>query len=377
MRVMLFYRSLTVGGTERQIAALAKGLAQRGHDVSIVTFYDLNPLGEGLAGSGVELASLHKTGRWEIVGFLWRFWAEVRRWRPDVLYAFLPMTNLVALTARLAAPRLPVVWGVRTANLDLGNYDWLNRLSYWAEGKGARFARLVLVNSHVGADDLARRGFPADRVRMVPNGIDVDRFRPERDAGLRVRAAWGVGAGVKLVGTVARLSPVKGIPLFLEAAALILRTDNRSRFVVVGDGEPSYREELQRTAERLGLGARLIWAGARDDMPEIYSALDLMVLSSPNEGTSNAVLEAMACGISVVATDVGDNDRIIGNRGRTVLNGDPAALADAIRLQLDRRAAEGEALAEVCRRHVVAQYAMAAMVERTESLLQEAIAGPS
>jgi len=376
MRIMLLYRALTVGGTERQIVALATGLAKRGNAVTVVTFYDDNPLGEGLNRAGVELVSLGKRGRWEIVGFVARFLSEVRRLRPEILYSFLPMTNLVALAARLVSPRLPLVWGVRTAFLVLDNYDRLTRLSYRAEAWLARWADLVVANSYAGGDDLARRGYPGDRLRIVPNGIDTERFSPDPASGRRVRAEWGIDQGTVLVGTVARLKPEKGIPLFLEAAALVVLRDERVRFVVVGGGDAEYRATLEAQGERLGIASRLLWAGARDDMPAVYNALDLLVLSSPNEGTSNAVLEAMACGISVVATDVGDNARSISTWGRVAAPGDPALLANAISLQLERRAADGTALGAGCRQHILDNYSMAAMVEKTEALLQELV-GPT
>ena len=375
MRVMLLYRSLTRGGTERQIVALARGLVARGHAVTVLTFYDENLLGDELTQASVTLVSLKKTGRWDILGFLGRFLSEVRRRRPQILYSFLPTANLVALSARLADPRLSIVWGVRTAFLVLNRYDRLTRLSYWIERKSAGMASLIIANSHAGAKDLARLGYPERRVRVVSNGVDTDRFRPDAGAGARVRVAWKIAVGTVLVGTVARLDPEKGIPLFLEAAALLAATDDRLRFAAVGGGEERYRAELTEIADRLGIGSRIAWAGARDDMPDIYNAFDLMVLSSPNEGTSNVVLEAMACGVPVVATDVGDNARSIGSWGHTVPFGDPATLAEAIRTQLERRTAEGGTLAEGCRQHILDNYSLSAMVGGTETLLQSLVAG--
>jgi glycosyltransferase involved in cell wall biosynthesis len=370
MRVALFYRSLTRGGTERQIVALAQGLARRGHSVSIVTFYDDNPLGEGLAAAGVALVTLGKKGRWDTVGFGIRFLSAIRRLRPQVLYSFLPTANLVALVARLAMPRLPIVWGVRTSFLDLSRYEWMTRLSYGLEARASRLANAVIANSHAGLDYLAVRGFTNGRMTVVPNGIDTDRFRPDAEARMRIRAEWAIAPEAILVGTVARLDPEKGIPQFLEAAASLARNDSGIRFAAIGGGEPAYRDVLVALADRLGLGGRLLWTGPRGDMPSVYAALDLLVLSSPNEGTSNVVLEAMACGVSVVASDVGDNARAIGESGLTVPFGQTEALASAMRRQLDRRNGEGAALAETCRQRIRTDYSLEAMVESTEAILQ-------
>jgi glycosyltransferase involved in cell wall biosynthesis len=242
------------------------------------------------------------------------------------------------------------------------------------EERAARLAKLIIANSHAGASDLAQRTHAGDRVQVVSNGIDTERFRPDRETGRRVRAEWHVEPRALLVGTVARLELEKGIGLFLDAAALLAKHDDRIRLPVIGRGDAAHRVELIEMAKRLGIESRVLWIGVRDDMPEIYNSLDLLVLSSPNEGTSNVILEAMACGTSVVATDVGDNKRSIGPWGLTVPVGDPAKLAEAIRAQLNRRAADPQALAEGCRNHIVENYSLAAMVETTESLLQMLIA---
>ena len=368
---MLFYRGLTVGGTERQIVALAEGLAARGHAVRIVTFYGDNPLGAGLAGRGVELVSLDKSGRWDLFGFIGRFLGQVRKWRPDAIYSFLPVSNIVALSAKLARPRLPVVWGVRTAFLDLSRHDWLTRHSYTLEARAAWLADTVIANSHAALAYLKQRGFANRRIKVVLNGIDVDRFHSDPEARDRLRAEWGVGHGSKLVGTVARLDPEKGIELFLEAAARMIANDPSVVFIAVGGGSAAYRETLVALAGKRGLGGKIIWAGPRSDMPAVYAALDLLVLASPNEGTSNVVLEALACGLPVVATDVGDNKRAIGDCGQVVPLGEAGALAEAIARQLDRVARDGATLAAQCRRRILDDYTLDTMVAATEAILRE------
>ncbi|MEA2754542.1 MAG: hypothetical protein QOJ54_831, partial [Aliidongia sp.] len=160
--------------------------------------------------------------------------------------------------------------------------------------------------------------------------IDTDYFMPDPVARSRQRSAWGVTDAAPLIGMAARFDPMKGHEVFLAAASLLLRRRPAARFVLIGDGSPSYAESLHIKARQFGLNPSLIWAGDTPDMAAAYNALDLATLSSTEgEGFPNAVAEAMACGVPVAATDTGDTARLIGETGAVVPPGDPAALADA------------------------------------------------
>ena len=194
-----------------------------------------------------------QTRRWDVLRFLWRFLRTVRRFRPDVLYTVLQVSNLVALAGRFAEPNLKVVWGVSAAFLDLTPYDFVTRMSYWLEARFARFADLVISNSSAGAQDAVQRGFPKALMRVVPNGVDTDRYCPDPVARGRIRVEWGIADGDRLVGLIGRLDPQKDIPSFLKAAANIASTNDNVRFVIVGSGQPEYRDFLVRECEQLGI----------------------------------------------------------------------------------------------------------------------------
>jgi glycosyltransferase involved in cell wall biosynthesis len=168
-----------------------------------------------------------------------------------------------------------------------------------------------------------------ERLVVIDNLIDTDYFVPDPIARARQRAAWGVADTELLIGMAARFDPMKGHDIFLGAAARLIRDRPSVRFVLIGGGTASYAGTLKRTAERLGLDRSLIWAGEECDMAAAYNALDLATLSSlEGEGFPNAVAEAMACGVPVVATDTGDTARLIGATGLIVPPGDAVRLAD-------------------------------------------------
>lgn len=177
--------------------------------------------------------------------------------------------------------------------------------------------------------------------------------------------------GTRLIGLVGRLDPMKGHPQFLRAAALLRRRHPALRFVCVGDGADDYRCALHQLAGELGLNDCLIWAGTRTDMPAVYNALDLAVSSSVwGEGLANMVGEAMACGVPCVVTEVGDAAWVVGDAGRVVPPGDPAALAEGLEEMLGRLERDGPALSQAARRRVEEQLGVEALVRGTLAAIE-------
>jgi glycosyltransferase involved in cell wall biosynthesis len=366
---MVLHRNLGFGGAEMLVVAVGAGLRSRGHDVRVVTFYDNNPLGGQLTERGVRVECLGKRGRWDIARFGCSFLSAVRRFQPDILYTVLPDSNLVALTARLAKPSLKLVWGVSVAYLDLRPYDFVTRTSYWLEARLARLADLVISNSNAGVKAAISRGFPSKAMRVVPNGVDLDHYRPDPLARRRLRAEWRIGDDERLVGMIGRLDPQKDIPTFLAAAEAVARSDKSLRFVVIGDGPAEYRAELQTLCAKLGLTDRTLWIPAGPDIGAVYNALDLMVISASAEGTSYALVQAMACGTSAVVTQAGDNWLAIGSWGEVAPPRDSTALADAVRRQLARLAVDHDGIAAGCRQHIRDNFSIEALVAKTEALM--------
>lgn len=206
-------------------------------------------------------------------------------------------------------------------------------------------------------------------VKVVPNGIDTAAFAFDADGRRTRRAEWGVADDTLVIGIVARLDPMKDHATFLHAAARLREAHPSATFVVVGDGDAAWSEALHELAGELGLGGQVRWLGAREDLPAIYSALDISCSSSAfGEGFSNAVAEAMACETPCVVTDCGDSAIIVGNTGGVVPPRDPVALAAALdAMSRSDLAAQGRA----ARARIEEHFSLDRMVARTEQLLWE------
>ena len=336
MKIVFLHRFKVVGGAERQLVELARGLHERGHDVTLLTFYPGGVMLGDAGKAGLRIVSLDKAGRWDVLPFVLRLIRILRSERADVVHGYLGMANaLLALTKPFH--HAPVVWGVRASNIDISRYHRLARFDAWIEAKLSRFPALIIANSHAGKAHSISRGFPDDRIIVIPNGIDLERFQRDEAGRDRVRTELGVGGHERLIGRVARIDPQKDYPTFLRAAAIVAGVRPDVRFALVGNDRYGSQGELAALADELEIGDRVIWAGQRTDMAAVHSAFDLCVSSSAyGEGTPNVLAEAMACGTPCVTTDAGDSAITVGDLGFVVPRGDPQALADGIREALDR-----------------------------------------
>ena len=373
MKVLFFIRSMVVGGSQRQLAMLAASLERRGHDVRVAVFYSGGEIALAQRNPRLELLPLGKSGRWDAIGPLVRLRRLLVTERPDVLYAFQPMQAALAALLLPARQRTRLVFAVRAAGMQ--PHDRLSALSYRLEAWLSRRADLIIANSRAGRADAAARGMPAERIAIVRNGIDTDAMRPDPESGRAQRRAWGIGEDAFVIGCVARLDPMKDHATLLAAAAQFARVHADAHFVLVGGGPADYRRRLAALARAHGLEGRVTWAGEMADVSAAYNGFDIATLSSAfGEGFPNVVGEAMACGIPVVATAVGDVAEMVGEFGAVVEPRSPESLAAGWSEQR-RQVSENRVRREAMRAFIVESYGVDRMVRRTEDAFSRLLAG--
>jgi glycosyltransferase involved in cell wall biosynthesis len=370
MNILFLTRSLSYGGSERQLVALAKGLWKQGVPVTVATFYPGGPLGRDLESTGVSVESLEKRARWDALGFFWRLLRLRCRIQPTILHGYLATANILTVLLKPFCPFTKIVWGLRASNMELERYGYVDQIQSWVECKLSHFADLIVVNSHAGFDFAARKGFSQDKMVVIPNGIDVDRFHPDPVSRNRLRDVWGVSDREQLIGLVGRLDPMKGHDTFIKAAALLSRGRGNIRYICVGDGPEAFKQKLVALSKEVGLGHRLIWVRASDDVGAIYNALDIVTsCSSYGEGFSNVIGEALACGRLCVVTDVGDARRIVGDTGYVVAPGNPPALVSAWQEALDAGSVEKASRSQRARERVIQHFSLERLIEETARVL--------
>lgn len=377
MKIVLLVRSLGIGGAERQLIVLARALAHK-HEVAIVIFYDEDGPAFSRDYLGCQLFSLSKQGRWDVVGFAWRYLRLMARFRPQVVYAFLQSATLVSLLSRLVVPSVALVWGVRASRMDYRFYDTLTARARAAEIRLSRCANLLIANSVAGRRDAIVEGVDSKRIIVISNGIDCERYKPCAVTRATARHELGLAENELLIGVVARLDPMKGHEILLGAAAELMRTEAMVRLMCIGSGSRAYAENLKGMAKQLGLEARITWLEASAKIENYYPAMDIHTSASLfGEGFSNALGEAMASGVPCVATAVGDATEIIGDTGVVVAPGSITELAAGWRRLISQiRHERNPGLSALARARIVERYGIQRMVDDTEKALQ-GVAGRS
>ncbi len=263
---------------------------------------------------------------------LWTLYRLIRRWRPDVVHTHTAKAGFVGRVAAWLAG-VPVIIHTFHGHVLHGYFGPARtRLFLWLERLTGRMADAIITLTDSLRDELADvyRVAPRRKFHVLGLGLDLAPFAATPRRSGAFRAAWGVPADAPLIGIVGRLAPIKNHALFLDAAAQVRETLPAARFVIVGDGET--RPAVEAQIARLGLGEAIIFTGWQRDLAPIYSDLDVLVISSNNEGTPVAVIEALAGGCPVVATAVGGVPALLedGGLGALVPPGDADALAGAI-----------------------------------------------
>lgn len=233
--------------------------------------------------------------------------------------------------------------------------------------------RVIAVSESVRRFQRRFNRVPAARLRVIPPFVDVDRFAPSSDEGRQiVRAGLGVGDRVPLIGAVGSIFKEKRILELVRAFALVRGAVPEARLLLVGDGPADYVRRVRAEAESLGIAERVIWTGGRDDVPDLMGALDLLVVASKNEAFPLVIIEAMAVGVPVVATNVGGIPESMadGTHGFIVPLGDGRPMVDAIvRLLVD--AELRRRFGDAGRRRAVEHFSANAQVGKIEALFDE------
>ena len=361
---------LDYGGLENGLVNVINGLSnsQMGHVVVALT--EATEFAQRLT-EGVAVYSLGKRPGKDFGAYV-RLYRLLRRLKPDIVHTRNFGTLDCALVAFLAGvPRR--IHGEHGRDVDDPNGD---RLKYRLVRRclSPLIQQFVVVSEELQAWLVKRVGISPAKVRRICNGVDIQRFHPRAAGGKSALPAALSKSGAVVIGSVTRFSAIKDPMNLVEAFLAVRRQCGRlpAVLVMIGDGELH-----KRAVERLdaaGAGTSSWLPGSRDDIPELLRAMDVFVLGSLREGISNTLLEAMASGLAVVATDTGGNDELVdaGVNGILVPPGDSKALAAGIQGYLTdpaRRAEHGHA----SRSRTEAEFTIDRMIDQYRSVYSQVL----
>lgn len=345
MRVATVIDSLGLGGAERLLVTLARAAPHVDLQVTVVTLRDTHStvVEDGIAAAGADVIHVGTTWRHQLADprRLLRLGGELRRANVDVVHTHLGTANVLGVVAarRLSLPVVGTLHNVRVGE---------RGLRVRAEDVALRHADAVVAVGQEVARTHASALAPRP-ITVVPNPVDPQLLAPSRAAAVRAELAGGRAGPILL--DIARLEPQKGHLVLLEALRSVV--ERWPGVVLALAGEGSLAGALAARAAELGLEDNVRLLGPRRDVPDLLAAADLFVSASHYEGMPLSILEAMAAGLPVVATAVGDVPTVVDGAGVLVPPDEPASLASAIHAVVGdpaRRRAMGTAGAQVVSR---------------------------
>jgi glycosyltransferase involved in cell wall biosynthesis len=362
IRLAYVIKSMEVGGSQTHLMQVLRLLDRSRFDPVLYCLTGEGVLLDAARSLGVPVHAPTAGATFRGLGLMTRVAGlarALRRERIGIVHNYLLRANLVgAMSARVA--RVPVVLCSKRG------CHWRRGFELVGAKIGNALADSVMVNAEAVRDFVhGNEGCPREKMVVIPSGVDTDRFQPLPRA--RFKARLGLPEDQLVVGVVTRMRVRKGVEEFIRAIGEVRQTRPDVHGVIVG--EVSLDEALQDLVCSQRLEPHLSLLGRRSDMPEVLSAFDVFVLSSHDEGMSNAILEAMAMEKAVVATDVGGTCEVVrhGHSGLLVPPKDPHALAVAIGDVLAQPARARE-MGRLGRRIVVDGFSAHAMVRQMEQL---------
>ena len=344
---------LNTGGAERMLLKLLSALNGNRFRHIVVSMQDKGTQGRSIEALGVELHTLGMSPGRPSLKSLMRLIRLLSHVRPDVLQTWLYHADLMGFVAGKLARVPRVAWNIRCSELDREKYWDVSTLLVPVLSILSRWVNVAIVNSGEGMAYHKRRGYRPKNWCLIPNGFDLEEFRPDPGAPLFLQESLGIPPGSVLVGVVARFDPAKNHLGFLEAAGAVRREYPHAWFVLAGKGITRENRVIVDEIDRQDLGDRISLLGERKDIPQIMAGLDVFVSSSASsEGTSNVIGEAMSCGVPCVATEVGNSALLIGNVGCVVRPNDVAALAAAVMELIAMEGDERKLLGEAARSRI-------------------------
>jgi len=358
--VLILNATYVVGGAERNLQLLALHLHSR-FDLHVCSLYQPGEIGEQIREAGIPFHALYGHSRtdWRVLP---RFLSLLRRIRPEVL---LTVDAPYAVLYAVLAKRLKIARKLVIAVHSFGKIKRTREMAFARRfAAGATDVLIVLTESH-RRFLLEQEGWQAHEVVVIPNGVDLQRFTPE---GGNLREQWGLSPNTPAFGVVAGLRPEKNLFRFLRVAQQVLSALVEARAFVVGDGE--LRHDLETSSQQMQCASRIVFTGALHDIPAVWRSLDVAVLTSDTEVLPMTLIEAAACAVPAVSTDVGAVRDVVldGQTGFVVPVEDEDTLAERI-LYLLRHPEERRAMGRRAREHAEAHFDLRQMVERYAQVL--------
>lgn len=364
-RILHVIPTLDRGGAEKQLTLLASGLPKEEFEVHVCTLTRDGPLRAPLEAAGVTIHSIQKRGKFDPLAFH-RLTKLMRRLQPDLVHTWIFAANAYGRAAALRAGVKCIVGGERCVD------PWKNGLELAIDRYLAQRSRCIVTNSSGVQVFYAEQGVPAEKFIIIPNGIDADRVTAPSS-----RSEWaeelGIPESAHWVVAIGRLWPQKRLRDAIWVMDILKVARDDVFLLIVGDGPE--RRRLERFAWQVKIEDHVRFLGERSDVAKLLPHLSASVLASGYEGQSNAIMESMAAGLPVVASDIpGNRDLVIdGQTGSLFPPGDRGEFARCLHRVLEDREL-ARRMGEAGARRMREEFTVNQMIERHAALYRRLLA---
>jgi glycosyltransferase involved in cell wall biosynthesis len=372
MKITHVISGLAAGGAQVMLYKLLSHMNRRTFSAKVISLVDVGPMDKQIRKLGVPV---------QIVGMrpgvpnplgIYRLARLLKHDPPHLLQTWMYHADLIGGLATRLAGGIPVVWNIRHGSPD-SQRD--KRATLWTVRACAKLSgwlpTRIVCCAEVSRQSHTELGYMEDKITVIPNGFDLEVFKPNSAARLSVRQELGVATEGLIIGLVGRFHPLKGHRDFIDAAGRLYRNFSDVHFLLCGDGVTAENTKLAHWIDANGVRDRCHLIGERHDIARINAALDIACSASYAEGFPNVIGEAMACGVPCVVTNVGDSALVVGGTGKVVPARDPEALANAWRELIAMGPERRSRLGAAARHRIVDRFSLQAIAARYENLYQE------
>ncbi|NPV85806.1 MAG: glycosyltransferase [Anaerolineae bacterium] len=374
IKVIHIITGLGIGGAEMMLYKLLSAMDKEQFEQCVISLTGHGAVGKKIQQLGISVWALGMRPSLPDARLVATLVKKLRQEQADIIQTWMYHADLLGgIAARLAGNKR-VIWGMRNTDLSPLRVKrrtiWTARLcallSHWLPQR-------IVINSQVSRQTHIRLGYRADKMVVIPNGFDLQVFKPDQEARISVRQELGIEDQTPLIGMIARFDSQKDHLNFVQAAALLSARMPQTRYLLCGEGITWQNQMLAGWIDTTGLRNVFHLLGEREDIPRLMAALDIATLSSVGEAFPNVVGEAMACAIPCVVTDAGDSAYIVGDTGRVVARRNPHALAQAWNQVLEMPIAAREQMGKAARARIEQEFSLARICTQYEELYRQIV----
>lgn len=359
-------------GAQSMLFRLLLGMDRKQFDVRVVSLTDVGSLISEIKKLGIPVTTLGmRHGSFSLSGFF-KLYRLLCNSDAQLIQTWMYHADLIGGLAAWLAGKNHIIWNVRHSDFvqrSKRSTVWVRRIAAWLS---KWLPDKIVVNALSARKIHDGLGYADGKMIVIPNGYDLDRFKPDPFAKVSVRQELRLSADAFLIGLIARFALQKDHGTFIEAARKLLEMNSDVHFVLCGDQIDRQNEQLVAWIAETGCANRFHLLGPRDDIPRLTAALDIATMSSSHgEAFPNVVAEAMACAVPCVVTDSGDAADIVGETGIVVEVRNPEALAEGWSKILALPADDREQMGNAARQRIAARFQLPVIIQQYEGLYKK------